>query len=313
MEAASVLPPAPGLLTRRQTQLANFILHHAEEVVFMTAARLAEASGVSDATVVRLGQRLGFRGFSELKQHLRTTVLNRLDTVSRLKHSAQHIHSVHELITSVVRQDVKNLSETADLLDVDRIIHIAQRLKEAESIHIIGLRSAHALAVLLSSILGFLGKPVRLLVPGTGELWREVGMITRNSVLVAISFPRYTRLTIEVAEAARHAGAVVISFTDSPYSPLAPLSEYLLTARCRIDSFIESYVATLSQINALVTAVAFLDGQKALDHLRRMEQLWEEKNIYYQAEKRTLPSWAIRLPPVRKPSHGKKRSGQTIP
>lgn len=300
VDTGALLLRTNAQLTRRQTKLADFILQNADEVVFMTAAQLAEASGVSDATVVRLAQTLGFEGFPELKQHLRSFMLNRLDTVSRFKQTSRHIRSVEELIAAVVEQDAKNLAEAAARIDTESIIRIARVLKDAEMVNIIGLRSAHSLAVLLSSTLGFLGKKVRLIVPGTGELWREVSLISHGSVLVAISFPRYTRLTIEVAETARRAGAVVISLTDSPFSPLAPFSNHVLAARCRIDSFIESYVTILSLLNSLVTAVAFLDGKKAVTQLRRMEQLWEEKNVYYQAEKRSLPSWAVDSPSKQK-------------
>jgi DNA-binding MurR/RpiR family transcriptional regulator len=279
-------------LTRRQAKLAEFILQRPEEVVFMTAAQLAKESGVSDATVVRLAQVLGFGGFSEMKRHLQGAVVNRLDTVSRLKRTASRIRSAGDLIAEVVRQDAKNLAQTAVDLKVEHLSRIAQVLKESREIHIIGLRSAHSLAALLASTLGFLGKRVRLIVPGTGEMWREVSGISRGSVLVAISFPRYTRLTVEVAKAVQEAGGTVVSLTDSPFSPLAAFSEHLLTAPCRIDSFIESYVCMLSLVNALVTALAFMEGTRAIDHLKRMEMLWEEKNIYYQAEKRTLPSWA---------------------
>ncbi len=308
IDSGMMLPRTNTQLTRRQSKLADYILQNADEVVFMTAARLAEASGVSDATVVRLAQTLGFEGFPELKRHLRSFMLTRLDTVSRFKRSSRGIRSVEELIAAVVQQDSKNLAETAANLNVDGIIRIAQVLKDAEEVSIIGLRSAHSLAVLLSSTLGFLGKRVRLIVPGTGELWREVGLLSRGSVLVAVSFPRYTRLTIEVAEVAHRAGASVVSLTDSPFSPLAPFSDHVLAARCRIDSFIESYVPILSLLNALVTAIAFLDGKKAVKQLRRMEHLWEEKNIYYQTERRVLPSWAVDSPSEERISGRNRRS-----
>ncbi|MFZ3046771.1 MAG: MurR/RpiR family transcriptional regulator, partial [Desulfatirhabdiaceae bacterium] len=255
MNDTVALLPAPQIpLTRRQKKLAEYILQHTDDAVFMTAAQLAKASGVSDATVIRLAQALGFAGFPEMKQHLRVFRVNRLDTISRLKRTSSHIESVDELISSVVQQDAKNLMEISEHLDVDNIAGVARVLKDVEDISIIGLRSAHSLAVFLSSTLGFLGKRVRLIVPGTGELWREVSSISPGSVLVAISFPRYTRLTIEVAEAAHAAGIVVVSLTDSPFSPLARFSDHLLAVRCRIDSFIESSVSILSLMNALVPA-----------------------------------------------------------
>lgn len=293
IDPSALFPRTKAALTRRQARLTDYILQNADEVVFMTAAQLAAASGVSDATVVRLAQTLGFAGFPEMKQHLRSATMSRLDTVSRLKRTSRRINRVEDLVAAVVQQDAKNLAETAADLNTEALIGIARVLKEAETVNVIGLRSAHSLAVLLASTLGFIGKRVRLIAPGTGEMWREVSTISRGAVLVAISFPRYTRLTVEVAQAARRAGAVVVSLTDSPFSPLAPFSDHLLTARCRIDSFIESYVSILSLVNALVTAIAYLDRGKAVKQLRRMEQLWEEKNIYYQAEKRALPSWAV--------------------
>lgn len=280
-------------LTRRQGQLARYILQNPEEVVFMTAAQLAEECGVSDATVVRLAQALGFEGFLEMKQHLRSANVNRIDTVSRLKRTSRRIASVEDLIAAVVEKDANNLAQTAEHLDRNSIVRIAQVLAAAREVNIIGMRTAHSLAVMLASTLGFLGKKTRLIVPGSGEMWREVSGISPDSVLVAISFPRYTRLTVEVAEAAHRAGCLVVSLTDSPFSPLVPVSDHVLTAHCRIDSFIESYVAALSLINAVVTAVAFLGGAESVRQLRQMERLWEDKNIYYQSEKRTLPDWAV--------------------
>jgi DNA-binding MurR/RpiR family transcriptional regulator len=303
------LPSSKTPLTRRQSQLAEYVLQNAEEAIFMTAAQLAAAAGVSDATVVRLAQALGFEGFPELKQHLRATTLNRLDTVARLKRTTRRIRRVEDLVSAVVQQDADNLARTAAQLQPESVVRMARVLQGAEEIGIIGLRSAHSLAVLLASTLGFLGRRARLIVPGTGELWREVSLLPRGAVLVAISFPRYTRLTLEVAEAARRAGVIVASLTDSPLSPLAPLSDHLLTARCRIDSFIESYTAMVSLMNALVTAVAFLDGEKAMRQLRRMEQLWEEKNIYHRVEKRSLPSWAAE-PPAEPAARRKKGSAE---
>ncbi|MGD9975318.1 MAG: MurR/RpiR family transcriptional regulator [Desulfatirhabdiaceae bacterium] len=307
-DTVAFLPQSKTALTRRQTRLAEYILENQDDAVFMTVAQLAEASGVSDATVVRLAQALGFDGFPEMKQHLRAALVTRLDTVSRLKRTASQIDNVNQLIASVVQQDSKNLLETAEHLDIDRIVGIAHVLKDTEDINIIGLRSAHSLAVLLSSTLGFLGKRVRLIVPGTGEIWREVSTISRNSVLIAISFPRYTRLTVEVAESVHRSGITVVSLTDSPFSPLAPCSDHLLTVQCHIDSFIESYVTILSLINALVTAIAFLGGEKAVRQLKRMEQMWDEKNIYHKPEKRDMPSWAIHSRPEQEKTSGKNCS-----
>jgi len=137
----------------------------------------------------------------------------------------------------------------------------------------------------------FLRRRPKVLVPDTHDLWGEISLLGPGSVLVAISFPRYTRLTIEAARAAHEAGATVISLTDSTLSPLAPYSNHVLPACYRIDSLVESYVAALSVLNAVVTGIAFTDGSQAFDGLKRLESLWKDKGVYYEAENRTRPSW----------------------
>ncbi len=284
----------PVKLTQSQIKVVDYLLDHADEVPFMTASQLGRELGLSDATVVRLAQTLGFDGFRELKDHLRGRLMARLDTVSRMERTVGQVRSVEDVITAVMQADLANLSRTAENVSFKTLIASAQAIQKAEEVQVIGLRSAHALAQFLASALRFLGRRVSLLSPGIGEMWSDVSSLGRRSVLVAISFPRYTRVTVEAAEAAREAGATVISITDSALSPLAAHSNHLLAAQCRTDSFVESFVAALSILNALVTSVAFMDGQKTLERLRRMERLWEEKNIYFQTEQRALPSWARR-------------------
>ena len=205
IDPSALFPRTKAPLTRRQTRLADYILQNADEVVFMTAAQLAEASGVSDATVVRLAQTLGFEGFPEMKQHLRSSRMTRLDTVSRLKRTSRRINSVDELIAATVQQDAKNLADTAADLNPDAIIRIARVLKEAETVNIIGLRSAHSLSVLLSSTLGFLGKRVRLMVFDVADVTKPkllgrspifgypVEMVVRNGVANVVVADWYGR------------------------------------------------------------------------------------------------------------------------
>ncbi len=283
-------PTAP--LTPNQSRLLKYVLDHRERVVFLTTAQLAQASAVSEATVVRLAQVLGYSGYKEMKQDLGRLIMNRLDTVERLKSSAEGIHSVGDLMSAVIRQDTNSLATLSQTLDGATLSEVARILHEASLVYLVGLRSAYSLAVFLQSGLTLLGKQVRILKPGTWELWREVGQVGRGDILVAISFPRYTRLTVQIVEAARRAGAKVISLTDSTVSPLAPHSDHLLCAPCRIDSFIESYVAASSVLNALITGIGFLKGTKAIEHLQKMEQIWDKQRTYHQIEVRSLPSWA---------------------
>jgi len=293
-----MLPPevifinGPVRLTPSQVKVVDYLLATAEEAVFLTTAQLGRRLGVSDATVVRLAQALGFRGYKQLKDHLRRCLRARLDTVSRLKRTVVQVKSLEDVLTSVLQADLANLRLTAEAISVGTFSQVVKELHSRDEAHIIGLRSAYSLAQFLASAMRYLGRNVHLLTPAAGDLWTDLGFIKPGSVLVALSFPRYTRLTIEVAEFYKESGGTVISFSDSAVSPLAVYSDYVLPCSFRIDSFMESFVSALSLLNAVVTGVAFLDGEKSLTRLRHLERLWEEKGVYFQADERSQPSWA---------------------
>jgi len=288
-EALFLKGPAP--LTLSQKKVVDYLCAHAEEAIFMTAAQVARRVGVSDSTVVRLAPVLGFDSFREMKNHLRSQLMERLDTVSRIERTIGKITCVEDVLDSIMQADLNNVARTAEILPKETFAAVVKVLKDARDLHILGLRSAYSLAHFLAISMHFLRRSPHLMVPGTHDLWGEISLLGPNSVLFAISFPRYTRLTVEAAQAAHDAGVTVISLTDSVLSPLAACSDYVLPAFYRLDSFVESYVAAFSVINAVVTGVAFLDGAKTSERLRRMEVLWKEKDVYWKPEHKSVPSW----------------------
>ena len=278
----SIFINGPRKLTPSQARVAEYVLREPDEVVFLSAVELSRRLGLSDATIIRLAQALGFSGFSEFKNHLRSKLMARLDTVSRLKQSATRIRSVADVLPNVCRADLSNLKTLAETISLDTFCRVVEELHGRDRIHIIGLRSAHTLAVFLTSAMRYLGREVHLVVPGAGDIWADLGRPDADSLLVAMSFPRYTSLTVEVTEYFREAGAAIISLTDSSQSPIAQLADYALFCPYRIESHMESFVAPLSLLNALVSGVAFLDGEKSISGLRRMEELWESRGIYHK-------------------------------
>lgn len=279
-------------LTLSQKKVVDYLCSHAEEVIFMTAAQVARQLGISDSTVVRLAPALGFESFKEMKYHLRSQLMDRLDTVSRMERTVGKISSVEDVLDAVLQADLNNLAQTAEMIPKETFVQAVRILRDTRDLHILGLRSAHSLAHFLASAMHFLRRRANLLIPGIRDLWGEISLLGGNSVLVVISFPRYTKLTVEAAEAAHNAGVTVVSVTDSVLSPLAAYSDYTLPACYRIDSFFESYVAALSVLNALVTGIAFMDGPKAFARLKRMEILWKARDVYYERASKPLPSWA---------------------
>jgi len=276
----------PVRLTPSQTKIVDYLLHNPDQSAFLSAAKLGQRLGLSDATIVRLAQALGFSGYGQLRKHLRDHLMARLDTVSRLQGTTGRVTSVEGVLRSVLQADLANLKALAANISAGSFEQFVQTLTPRREVHIVGLRSAHSLALFLTSALRYLGRRVHPIVPGVGDLWADLGSVDPEAVLVALSFPRYTRQTIEVAEHFHAAGATILAITDSALSPLSPLARTALYCPFRIESHMESFVAAFSLLNAVITAVAFLEGKACLEGLGRMERLWEKQGVYYQVQGR---------------------------
>ena len=284
LKPAVLFKTKPRRLNQTQRKVVDFVSAEPHEAVFMSAAELGARLGVSDATVIRACQAFGFKGLSAFKEHLRNLLFQSRDTVTRLEQDVGRRASVQDVVNAVMQKDLENLSRTMKSGAGSAVSRAALLLAQAPEIAIIGLRSAHSLAQFLDSSLRYLGRRVHQLTPGIGYIWAEARALPPEAVLVGISFPRYTSLTVQVAREAKSAGVKTIAVTDSELSPVARGADVVLTAACSMGSFMESFTAALSLVNALVTAVAYLDGQNSLDHLRKLERIWEEKGVYLHSE-----------------------------
>ena len=267
-------------LTPAQRRIMQYIVDHYDEAIFLTASQLAGKAGVSEATVVRLAQALGFDGYPGMQRKFRQGLQDRLSTVTRLEHTVDHVGKTGDVVVKVLQEDIHNLSQTLKNISLDIFERAVADLQSAKRIYVVGLRGAHAPALTLATYLGFLGKEAHLLVPGHGEMWDIVQGLGRSDLVVGISFPRYTQVTLEVLQHARKKRARVGAITDSPLSPLARHAHWVLTATCRLDSYIESFTAATSLVNALLTAMSIREPEKTLRILRQREALWEEKEVY---------------------------------
>jgi DNA-binding MurR/RpiR family transcriptional regulator len=149
---------------------------------------------------------------------------------------------------------------------------------------IIGLRSAHSLAVLMGVALEFLQRDVWIVTPGIGDMWDRLLGLRKDDVVVGICFPRYTKETVEALRFAHENGIKTLAITDSPISPLARYAHCVLSARCKMDSFIESFTAALSLINAIVTAAGVYRKDATMNSLKKLEEFWKNRRIYYEKE-----------------------------
>ncbi|UCG39505.1 MAG: MurR/RpiR family transcriptional regulator [bacterium] len=272
----------PSGLTPIQRKVLDHILKHSEQVVFLTATDLARQLNVSDTSIVRLAQALGYEGYPGLKRRMRELVQPRLSTVERLGETVRKVESVDDVLSNVLLCDMNNLRKTAEDIDPEVFSLVVDVLEEAKRVFVIALRSTHCLAVFMASALRFLGREVILLTPGTGEMWEQLRDIGSGDVIVGFSFPRYTKITVQVMAFARERNARVVAITDGDLSPLASSAHYMMTVPYEIDSFVESFTAALSLVNALVTGLAFRRQADTIKILQGMEDAWAREGIYWE-------------------------------
>ncbi len=269
-------------LPRAQRKMLQYILNNDDESIFLNVRELAKRGGVSEATVVRLARALGFKGFPDFQNELRQLFRAKLTTTFRLQKTMQKIGGHEDIITKVLQKDIQNIAETLRELDMSEFKKFVAILSAAQRIFIVGLRSAHSLAIFLAVALRFLRKEALVIRPEIGDMWDRLLDLRKGDVVLAISFPRYTRETVEVLKLAKQKGVKTLAITDSLISPLAQYAHYVLTARYQTDSFIESFTAPLSLINALVTSLAINKKGDTLKYLKESEKIWAERQIYYK-------------------------------
>ncbi|MGI6597154.1 MAG: MurR/RpiR family transcriptional regulator [bacterium] len=269
-------------LSEAQRALAEFLLSNFEQAAFLTAGRVGALVGVSESTVVRFAYAVGYQGWPQLQAELQEMVKDRLSTATRLRMSTESDVTGEESVArEVIETDLENLRRTLQDLKEDTFNAAVEAVIEAESIYVLGGRSARSLAHFLAFYLQMIGKCVHVNPQGLGSIFEELAPVKPEDLVIGISFPRYTRKIVEGFAYARVKGAKTLALTDNVISPLGQMADITLTARSSLGSFIESFVAPLSVINALLTAVGRRDKDKTLACLDELEELAQEHRIFY--------------------------------
>lgn len=269
-------------LSKGQRRIANFLMEHYDKAIYLTAAKLGEIAGVSESTVVRFAIELGFDGYPKLQAALEEVVKNKLTASQRMRVSYDRIAKKDKhILNSVLENDADRILSTLSSINPDEFNKAVEKLVEAKTVYLVGGRSAAPLCSFLAFYLNLM-RPgvVNVGIAGATELFEQIFRIERGDVFVGISFPRYSQRTIKAMEYAYTRGATTIALTDTDKSPLAGYASCCLTARSDMVSFVDSLVAPLSVINALLVAVS-LNIHEELDHnLDRLEKLWNEYQVY---------------------------------
>ena len=273
----------PGF-SKGQKQLARFILEHYDKAAFMTASRLGVTVGVSESTVVRFATELGYDGYPHLQRALQEMIRNKLTSVQRMEVAGDRMGG-RDVLQTVLHADTDMIRVTLDEIDRDAFQGAVDALMGAKRIYILGVRSSSALASFLGFYFNLLFENVTLVhTNSVSEIFEQVLRVGPGDVLFGISFPRYSKRTLSAMKYARDRGARVIALTDSQLSPLARVADHVLLARSDMASFVDSLVAPLSVINALIVAVGMSRRDEIEQTFNKLERIWEEYDVYEKPE-----------------------------
>ena len=273
-----------GRMSKGQTAISAFIYDHYDQAVFMTAARLGETVGVSESTVVRYAMYIGYNGYPEFQRDLEDWVQNKINSVQKIG-AKYGKSSQSEILTSVLHADIEKLQDTIQKLDPAAFETAVDIILEAKTVYVMGVRSCEPLAEFLNFYLNMIrGNVILLKTTSISETFEQMIRIDEQDAMIGISFPRYSMRTLKAMEFANDRNAKVITITDSVHSPMNLYSSCNLLARSDMVSIVDSLVAPLSVINALVVAMCLKRPEEVKKNLKNLEEAWNNYQVYLNDE-----------------------------
>ena len=271
-------------LSKGQKKLADYIRQEYDKAAFLTAAKMGEVVGVSESTVVRFAMTLGYKGYPEFQKALEELVRTKLNSIQRMEVTYGRI-SQGEILTSVLQADIEKIKLTMGSMDQEAFEMAVDTILKAKRIYVIGIRSCAPLASFLSYYLQLICEDVTLVnTNSSSEIFEQLIRIGQDDVVIGISFPRYSMRTLKALEFANNRNAKVITLTDSVHSPMNLYSSCNLIARSDMASIVDSLVAPLSVINALVVALCMKKQKEVVTTLETLEKIWDEYQVYSKDE-----------------------------
>lgn len=267
-------------LSKGQKRLADYVRQNYDKAVFLTAARLGEIVGVSESTVVRFATQLGYKGYPGFQKALEELVRNKLNSIQRMEVTYGRI-SQSEILETVLHSDIEKIKQTLSAIDHKAFNLAIDTILGAEKIYVIGIRSCAPLASFLSFYLNLVCQDVTAVTTNSSsEIFEQLIRINEKDVIIGISFPRYSMRTLKALEFASNRKAKVITLTDSVHSPMNLYSSCNLIARSDMASIVDSLVAPLSVINALIVALCMKKQDEVVSTLETLEKIWGEYQVY---------------------------------
>lgn len=258
-----------GSLSAAHSTIAAFLVKSGHKAAFLTAAEIAGSVDTSESTVVRFARILGFRGYPELQEFLRQDLLETLSPIERLgSNSAGKDNS--QLISQVIEREVTNLRASLEGIDRKALRGLVKAISDAETCYVLGIRSSRAPATLLGHYLPKIVPKVTLIL-SSDLLLEQLSWIGKKDVLIAFSYPRYSKPTIEALRIAKSYGARTGTITDSRSAPAAQISDYVLVGPAISGFYGNSFVAGVALINLLLASCVQAQPDVVRRNLKRVE------------------------------------------
>ena len=265
-------------LSKSHRRIAECIVAHYDKVVFMTASKLGEYVGVSESTVVRFAAALVYSGYPQLQKALQELLRHRLTATQRFELTSDMDHV--QVLNRVLKGDIQNIRSTLDEIDIAAFESSIDKIIQARTIYVLGLRASAPIAEFFAHYLRFIFADVVVVTSGMSDVFEQLSRIGEGDLLIGISFPRYASRTVEAMEFAGSQGASLIAITDGPLSPLHSAADICLMAKSDMSSFVDSLAAPLSLINALIVALGQRRKTEVKEYFDRMENVWAKYDVY---------------------------------
>ena len=266
--------------SKGQRRIAAYILETYDKAAFMTAGNLGKIANVSESTVVRFAAELGYDGYPAMQKALQEMVLTRLTSVQRIAVTSERYGS-QDVVSAILQSDIEKIRMTMERTDREVFTKAVDGILSAKNIYILGVRSSAALAQFLGYYLGYMFPSVRVISSlSESEVFEEIVRVSPQDVVIGISFPRYSTTTRRALEYCKQSGAQIIALTDVESAPIARLANHLLCAKSDMVSLVDSLVAPMSLINALIVVLASRRKQEMTDTFEMLEHIWDKYDVY---------------------------------
>lgn len=284
MEILTTIHNKRETFSKSQKRISDYIMSSYDKAAFLTASKLGKIVNVSESTVVRFAVELGFDGYPSMQKALQEMVRNKLTSVQRIEAVTDRFGS-QDVVNMVLHADMESIRLTGDGLDRNVLAQVVEAIIDAKNIYIVGVRSSAAIALYMSFYFRNIFENVKLVdASATSEMIEQMLHVSQGDVVIGISLPRYSTRTIKLMQFARDSGAKVVAVTDSGDSPAAKKAHYVLAAKSNMVSVVDSLVAPMSLVNALIVAISCRREQEVSRIFENLEKIWEEYEVYERVE-----------------------------